>query len=71
MPCCQGTLLQLADTDMQNKEKREHLEHRIPMGQVGRPEYIAGPAVFLASKELSGFMTGLTDAGRWRHVCSS
>jgi NAD(P)-dependent dehydrogenase (short-subunit alcohol dehydrogenase family) len=32
------------------------------MGRVGRPEDLAGPAVFLASEELSeelsGFMTG-------------
>jgi L-rhamnose 1-dehydrogenase len=33
-----GTIhTQLAEDDMQNKEKREYLEHRIPMGRVGKP----------------------------------
>ena len=67
-----GTIhIQLADADRQNKEKREYLEHHIPMGRVGRPEYIAGPAVFLASEELSGFMTGsqvLVDGGMFVHL---
>jgi L-rhamnose 1-dehydrogenase len=67
-----GTIhTQLADDDMQNKEKRESLEHRIPMGRVGKPEDLAGPAVFLASEELSGFMTGsqmLVDGGMFVHL---
>ncbi|OTB05352.1 hypothetical protein M426DRAFT_319894, partial [Hypoxylon sp. CI-4A] len=54
-----GTIhTQLADADMQNEEKRKYLEYRIPMGRVGRPEDMAGPAVFLASEQLSGYMTG-------------
>jgi len=32
--------------------------HEVPMGRVGRPEDIAGPALFFAS-ELSSFVTGL------------
>ncbi|KAI1455170.1 hypothetical protein F4805DRAFT_468952 [Annulohypoxylon moriforme] len=42
----------------ENLAKKEYLEKRIPMGRVGRPEDIAGPAVFLASEALSGYMTG-------------
>ena len=55
-----GTIkTQLAEVDMQNKKKREYLEHRIPMSWVVTPEDLAGSAVFLASEELSGFMTSL------------
>ncbi|KAL1854434.1 hypothetical protein Daus18300_011454 [Diaporthe australafricana] len=62
-----GTIhTQLADHDMANEEKRKYLEHRIPWGRVGRPEDLAGPAVFLGSEKLSGFVTGaqlLVDGG--------
>ncbi|KAF5004756.1 hypothetical protein FDECE_8746 [Fusarium decemcellulare] len=62
-----GTIhTQLADADMANEEKRKYLEHRIPWGRVGRPEDLAGPAVFLASDKMSGFVTGaqlLVDGG--------
>ncbi|KAI0886902.1 uncharacterized protein GGS22DRAFT_178901 [Annulohypoxylon maeteangense] len=62
-----GTIhTQLAEDDMQNAEKKSYLEKRIPMGRVGRPEDMAGPAVFLASEALSGYMTGsqvLADGG--------
>lgn len=67
-----GTIhTQLAEDDMQNKEKKAYLEHRIPMGRVGKPEDLAGPAVFLASEEMSGFMTGsqmLVDGGMFVHL---
>lgn len=67
-----GTIhTQLADEDMANEEKRKYLEHRIPMGRVGRPEDMAGPAVFLASEDLSGYMTGsqlLADGGMFVHL---
>lgn len=67
-----GTIhTQLADEDMQNDEKRKYLEHRIPWGRVGRPEDIAGPAVSLASDELSGYVTGsqlLADGGMFVHL---
>ncbi|KAF4465816.1 hypothetical protein FALBO_7347 [Fusarium albosuccineum] len=62
-----GTIhTQLADADMANEEKRKYLEHRIPWGRVERPEDLAGPAVFLASDKMSGFVTGaqlLVDGG--------
>ncbi|KAM0187166.1 hypothetical protein ACHAPI_011307 [Fusarium lateritium] len=62
-----GTIhTQLADNDMANEEKRKYLEHRIPWGRVGKPEDLAGPAVFLATDKMSGFVTGaqlLVDGG--------
>lgn len=67
-----GTIhTQLADEDMQNEVKRKYLEHRIPMGRVGKPQDLAGPAVFLASEQLSGYMTGsqvLVDGGMFVHL---
>lgn len=67
-----GTIhTQLAEDDMRNDEKRKYLEHRIPWGRVGRPEDMAGPAVFLASEELSGYVTGsqlLADGGMFVHL---
>lgn len=67
-----GTIhTQLAEDDMRNDEKRKYLEHRIPWGRVGRPEDMAGPAVFLASDELSGYVTGsqlLADGGMFVHL---
>ncbi|KAJ4419887.1 hypothetical protein N0V82_004710 [Gnomoniopsis sp. IMI 355080] len=62
---------QLADEDMAIPEKVKYLEHRIPWGRVGRPEDMAGPAVFLASDELSGYVTGsqlLADGGMFVHL---
>lgn len=67
-----GTIhTQLADEDMAIPEKVKYLEHRIPWGRVGRPEDMAGPAVFLASEELSGYVTGsqlLADGGMFVHL---
>lgn len=42
------------------------MEGRIPLGRTGEPRDLAGPAVFLASDELSGYVTGaqlLVDGG--------
>ncbi len=61
---------QLAEMDMQDPTKREFLEKKIPMG-VGKPEDLAGPAVFLACEELSTWMTGsqiLVDGGMYAHL---
>lgn len=67
-----GTIhTQLAEKDMQDEEKRKYLEHRIPWGRVGKPEDLAGPAVFLAADQLSGFVTGaqlLVDGGMYVHL---
>jgi NAD(P)-dependent dehydrogenase (short-subunit alcohol dehydrogenase family) len=47
-------------------ERLQHFLQRIPMGRVGQPEEIAGPAVFLASS-LASYVNGVTlpvDGGR-------
>lgn len=62
-----GTIrTQLNEEDLSNPVKREYMEGRIPLGRLGRPHDMAGPAVFLACEELSGYMTGaqvLVDGG--------
>lgn len=58
---------QLAEPDMRNEVKRRQLEQRMPLG-IGKPSDIAGPAVFLGSEYLSGWMTGsqvLVDGGMY------
>ncbi|KAI5801275.1 hypothetical protein EDC01DRAFT_764754, partial [Geopyxis carbonaria] len=55
----------LNDEDLKDEEKRRYMEGRIPLGRLGEPDDIAGPAVFLAS-ELSKYVTGaqvLVDGG--------
>ncbi|PQE25676.1 Short-chain dehydrogenase reductase SDR protein [Rutstroemia sp. NJR-2017a BBW] len=52
-----GTIrTQLNEEDLANDEKRKYMEGRIPLGRTGIPSDLAGPAVFLASEELSGNM---------------
>lgn len=67
-----GTIhTQLADRDMADPEKKAYLEKRIPWGRVGKPDDLAGPAVFLATDKLSGFVTGaqlLVDGGMYVHL---
>jgi L-rhamnose 1-dehydrogenase len=49
-----------------DEEKRRYMETRIPLGRTGEPADMAGPAVFLACKELSGYVNGaqlLVDGG--------
>ncbi|KAI9932346.1 hypothetical protein ASPWEDRAFT_59285 [Aspergillus wentii DTO 134E9] len=62
-----GTInTQLADHDMKNPTKKAALEARIPLGRIGSPEDMAGPAVFLASEEMSRYVNGaplLADGG--------
>ena len=62
-----GTIkTQLADEDMANEVKKRYLESRIPLGRIGEPTDIAGPAVFLACEELSMYCNGtqlLADGG--------
>ena len=56
---------QLNEEDLKGA-KGEYMEGRIPLGRVGEPRDLAGPAVFLASEELSGYVTGaqlLVDGG--------
>ncbi|KAB2575465.1 L-rhamnose-1-dehydrogenase [Lasiodiplodia theobromae] len=59
-----GTIdTQLADHDMKNPEKKAYLEKRVPLGRVGRPEEMAGPAVFLACEDFSSYVNG-----RWEYT---
>jgi L-rhamnose 1-dehydrogenase len=62
-----GTIrTQLNEEDLKNDEKRTYMEGRIPLGRTGDPSDMAGPAVFLACDELSGYVTGaqlLVDGG--------
>lgn len=61
-----GTIrTQLNDEDLADERKREYMESRIPLGRLGQPRDMAGPAVFLAS-DMSSYVTGaqlLVDGG--------
>ncbi|OCF32045.1 glucose 1-dehydrogenase [Kwoniella heveanensis BCC8398] len=51
--------------DLSNPEKRADQERRAPLGRLGQPEDLVGPALFFAS-DLSGYCTGaslLVDGG--------
>ncbi|ETS85075.1 hypothetical protein PFICI_03100 [Pestalotiopsis fici W106-1] len=62
-----GTIrTQLNDEDLADDAKRTYMEGRIPLGRTGDTKDLAGPAVFLACEELSGYVTGaqlLVDGG--------
>jgi len=63
-----GTIrTQLNDEDLKDgSEKKAYMEGRIPLGRLGKPDDMAGPALFLACGELSGYVTGaslLVDGG--------
>lgn len=62
-----GTIrTQLNEGDLADEEKKKYMEGRIPLGRIGRPDDLVGPAVFLACGELSGYVTGaqvLVDGG--------
>ncbi|RDW62657.1 hypothetical protein BP5796_10959 [Coleophoma crateriformis] len=62
-----GTIkTQLNEEDLANEEKKKYMEGRIPLGRTGEPRDMAGPAVFLACEELSGYVNGaqlLVDGG--------
>lgn len=57
-----GTIrTQLNDEDLKDgSEKKAYMEGRIPLGRLGRPDDMAGPALFLAVGELSGYVSGAT-----------
>lgn len=57
-----GTIrTQLNEEDLANgTEKKKYMEGRIPLGRLGMPEDMAGPALFLACGEMSGYITGST-----------
>ena len=63
-----GTIrTQLNDEDLKDgSDKKTYMEERIPLSRLGRPDDMAGPALFLACPELSGYVTGsslLVDGG--------
>lgn len=62
-----GTIrTQLNEEDLADEEKRKYMEGRIPLGRTGEPADLAGPALFLACAELSGYVNGsglLVDGG--------
>ncbi|GAB1316483.1 hypothetical protein MFIFM68171_06693 [Madurella fahalii] len=62
-----GTIkTQLNEEDLSDEGKRKYMEGRIPLGRIGETRDLAGPAVFLACEELSGYVTGaqlLVDGG--------
>ncbi|KAK4942665.1 L-rhamnose-1-dehydrogenase [Elasticomyces elasticus] len=63
-----GTIrTQLNDDDLADgSEKKKYMEGRIPLGRLGKPDDMAGPALFLACGELSSYVTGaalLVDGG--------
>lgn len=52
-----GTIrTQLNNRDLSDETKRTYMEGRIPLGRLGQPEDLAGPAVFLACEQLSGYV---------------
>lgn len=51
------TRTQLAADDLAKKEKLAYLQRRTPLGRVGEPDDLSGPATFLAS-DLSKFVSG-------------
>jgi len=61
-----GTIqTQLNDVDLADPVKRAYMQGRIPLGRIGMPEDMGGPAVFLAS-DLAAYVTGaqlLVDGG--------
>ncbi|OBA17929.1 uncharacterized protein OGAPODRAFT_81917 [Ogataea polymorpha] len=61
-----GTIrTQLNEEDLQDPQKKAYMEGRVPLGRLGVPSDMAGPAIFLAS-DLSEYVTGaqiLVDGG--------
>lgn len=62
---------QLSADEINNRDSRERLVAKIPLGRPGEPQDMAGPAVFLAAVQMSGFMTGsglLVDGGMYSYL---
>jgi L-rhamnose 1-dehydrogenase len=63
---------QLNDEDLKDgSEKKRYVEGRVPLGRLGKPEDLAGPALFLACPELSGYVNGaslVVDGGLLVHL---
>jgi len=55
-----GTIkTQLNDKDLEDDEKRKYMESRTPLGRTGVTSDMVGPAVFLASEQLSGYVVSI------------
>jgi L-rhamnose 1-dehydrogenase len=55
-----GTIkTQLNEKDLEDETKRKYMEGRIPLGRTGVPKDLAGPAIFLGSEELSGYVVSV------------
>jgi L-rhamnose 1-dehydrogenase len=63
-----GTILtEINKEDLADTAKREYMEKRTPLGRLGQPEDMVGPAVFLAS-DMAAYVTGaalLVDGGAY------
>ena len=58
-----GTIrTQLNEADLAVKEKRDYMEGRIPLGRLGFPEDMVGPAVFLAGEGAAYVVSRLCEA---------
>jgi L-rhamnose 1-dehydrogenase len=55
-----GTIkTQLNERDLEDEEKRRYMESRTPLGRTGVTGDMVGPAVFLASEMLSGYVVSI------------
>ncbi|KAK7902431.1 hypothetical protein LTR67_002076 [Exophiala xenobiotica] len=67
-----GTIrTQLSEDEISDETRRKALEAKIPLARPGEPQDIAGPAVFLACEQMSGFVTGaglLADGGMFAYL---
>ena len=61
-----GTILtEINKDDLADQKKRDYMAGRVPLGRLGMPEDMVGPAVFLAS-DMANYVTGaalLVDGG--------
>lgn len=61
-----GTIrTQLNEEDLSREEKRRYMEGRVPLGRVGEPRDLAGPAVFLGCEGLSGYVVSFDSLFLW------
>jgi L-rhamnose 1-dehydrogenase len=63
-----GTILtEINKEDLADEAKRRYMEGRVPLGRLGVPEDMVGPAVFLASRH-GALCDRRGPAGRWRRI---
>jgi L-rhamnose 1-dehydrogenase len=67
-----GTIkTQLSEEEINDERRKKALEAKIPLGRPGDTQDMAGPAVFLACEQMSGFVTGaglLADGGMFAYL---